>query len=63
MTPYELGAEIFPKYFRDPRQSFLVMSEVVGHLDLLIEDGTCAWEDDGVALRVRLVNDVHLQDQ
>jgi glyoxylase-like metal-dependent hydrolase (beta-lactamase superfamily II) len=63
MSPFELGAEIFPKHFRDPRQSFLVMSEVVGHLDLLIEDGTCAWENDGVVERVRLVKHVDLQDQ
>jgi glyoxylase-like metal-dependent hydrolase (beta-lactamase superfamily II) len=63
LSPYELGAEIFPKYFRDPRQSFLVMSEVVGHLDLLIEDGSCAWESDGAIDRVRLVKDVDLQDQ
>ena len=63
LTPFELGAEIFPKHCRDARQSFLVMSEVVGHLDLLIEDGSCAWESDGAVDRVRLVNDVHLQDQ
>jgi len=63
MSPYELGAEIFPKHFRDPRQSFLVMSEVVGHLDLLIDDGTCAWESDGVVDRVRLVSDVDLENE
>ena len=63
LSPYELGAEIFPKYCRDPRQSFLVMSEVVGHLDLLVADGTCAWESDGKVDRVRLVRDVDLQDQ
>jgi glyoxylase-like metal-dependent hydrolase (beta-lactamase superfamily II) len=63
LSPYELGAEIFPRHFRDPRQSFLVISEVVGHLDLLVEDGTCAWESDGAVDRVRLVRDVGLQDQ
>jgi glyoxylase-like metal-dependent hydrolase (beta-lactamase superfamily II) len=60
LTPFELGAEIFPKHCRDPRQSFLVMSEVVGHLDLLIEEGTCVWESDGRVDRVRLVKDVGL---
>jgi glyoxylase-like metal-dependent hydrolase (beta-lactamase superfamily II) len=63
LSPYELGAEIFPKYFRDPRQSFLVISEVVGHLDLLVEDGTCVWERDGVVDRVRLASGANLQDQ
>jgi hypothetical protein len=36
------------------------MSEVVGHLDLLIEDGTCVWESDGAVDRVRLARDVDL---
>jgi glyoxylase-like metal-dependent hydrolase (beta-lactamase superfamily II) len=63
LSPFELGAEIFPRHFRDPRQSFLVISEVVGHLDLLVEDGTCAWESDGKVDRVRLLRDVDLQDQ
>jgi glyoxylase-like metal-dependent hydrolase (beta-lactamase superfamily II) len=63
LSPYELGAEIFPKYFRDPRQSFLVISEVVGHLDLLVEDGTCVWERDGVVDRVRLASGANLKDQ
>ncbi len=63
LTPFELGAEIFPKYFRDPRQSFLVLSEVVGHLDLLVEDGTCAWESDGAVDRVRLASHASLEGQ
>ena len=53
----ELGID---QFCRDPRQSFLVMSEVVGHLDLLVADGTCVWERDGAVDRVRMVRDVDL---
>lgn len=41
-TPFELGAELFPR--RHASQLFLVLSEVIGHLDLLVEEGAAVWE-------------------
>jgi glyoxylase-like metal-dependent hydrolase (beta-lactamase superfamily II) len=48
-TPFELARRLFPKYFRT--EIYLVMSEVVGHLDLLVDDGSVVLEErDGVAV-------------
>ncbi len=50
-TPYEIGGEMFPKVL-DP-QLHLVLSEVVGHLDLLERDGHARVEvRDGVVVYV-----------
>ncbi|MDJ0866674.1 MAG: MBL fold metallo-hydrolase [Myxococcota bacterium] len=46
-TPFALARRLFPKYWES--QSFLVMSEVIGHLDLLELDGDVVLEErDGV---------------
>jgi len=44
-TPFELAAKLFPKHYQT--QVFLVMSEVIGHLDLLVEDGSVVLEEQG----------------
>ena len=49
MTPFELGRRLFPKHYR--RELYLVMSEVIGHLDLLLDEGAVATETrDGVEI-------------
>jgi len=46
-TPYELAGELYPG--RIAYEAFLAVSEVVAHLDLLVEDGDATVEDrDGV---------------
>jgi glyoxylase-like metal-dependent hydrolase (beta-lactamase superfamily II) len=51
-TPFELAQKLFAKYYRD--QIFLVMSEVIGHLDLLVEEGNVVVETDGGVERARI---------
>jgi glyoxylase-like metal-dependent hydrolase (beta-lactamase superfamily II) len=38
LTPFELAVRLFPHHYST--QIFLVMSEVIGHLDVLIEEGS-----------------------
>jgi glyoxylase-like metal-dependent hydrolase (beta-lactamase superfamily II) len=46
-TPFELARRLFPKHWQS--QIFLVMSEVIGHLDVLERDGRVVMERrDGV---------------
>jgi glyoxylase-like metal-dependent hydrolase (beta-lactamase superfamily II) len=46
-TAFELAAKLFPKHYQS--QVFLVMSEVIGHLDLLIDEGSVTLEErDGL---------------
>lgn len=46
-TPFDLAARLFPRHVRD--QIYLVMSEVIGHLDVLAEEGRVLVEErDGV---------------
>ena len=46
-TPYELAEELYPD--KIGYESFLAVSEVVAHLDLVVEDGDASIEDrDGV---------------
>ncbi len=53
MTPFQLGRRLFPKHYR--RETFLVMSEVVGHLDLLLDEGAVALESEAGVERVVLL--------
>ncbi|MEE9607121.1 MAG: MBL fold metallo-hydrolase [Myxococcota bacterium] len=47
LTPFELARRMFPKYYAS--QLFLVMSEVIGHLDMLVDEGAVEIEQkDGV---------------
>jgi len=43
-TAWELAAKLFPKVYES--QVFLVMSEVVGHLDVLVDEGSISIEED-----------------
>ena len=46
-TAWALAGELFPKACQS--QVYLVMSEVIGHLDLLVEEGSVRLEErDGV---------------
>lgn len=47
-TPFEVAAELFPRRYAS--QLFLVLSEAIGHLDVLVEEGAAEWEAgaDGV---------------
>jgi glyoxylase-like metal-dependent hydrolase (beta-lactamase superfamily II) len=46
-TAWQLAAKLFPRAYET--QLYLVMSEVIGHLDLLVEDGTVLLEErDGL---------------
>lgn len=52
LTPLEIGKKLFPKAWED--QLYAVISEVMGHLDMLEDGGHVCWvEQDGVA-RYRL---------
>jgi glyoxylase-like metal-dependent hydrolase (beta-lactamase superfamily II) len=42
-TPFELAVKLFPKHYQT--QVFLVMSEVIGHLDLLVDEGSVTLEE------------------
>ena len=53
-TPFELAVDMFPKYYET--QIYLVMSEVIGHLDLLEEEGSVVVEEDGRVERARLTS-------
>jgi DNA-binding transcriptional ArsR family regulator len=44
---------MFPKHYRG--ELYLVMSEVMGHLDVLEEEGLVALEDDGGLVRAHLI--------
>jgi len=44
-TAWELAARLFPRVYES--QVFLVMSEVIGHLDLLVEEGSVVLEQRG----------------
>ena len=52
-SPFEVARRLFPKHYR--RELFLVMSEVIGHLDVLEEEGLVMLDDDGSGVRARLV--------
>lgn len=51
-SPYELARRLFPKHYRS--ELYLVMSEVIGHLDLLEAEGVVVVDDDGSSVRARL---------
>lgn len=55
LTPFEIAARMFRKHHRS--EFFLVMSEVIGHLDLLLEEGLVAMEESGGVSRARRVGD------
>lgn len=42
-TPWELAARLFPRAYES--QVYLVMSEVIGHLDLLVDEGSVVLEE------------------
>jgi len=52
-TPFELATRLFPRHWSS--QIFLVMSEVIGHLDVLVEEGSVAMEEEAGVERARLV--------
>lgn len=52
LSPFEIGARMFKKHFRS--ELFLVMSEVIGHLDLLVEEGAVVLEEQDGVERARL---------
>ncbi len=54
-TPYEVGARIFKHFVRT--DLFLVMSEVMGHLDVLELDGHVAIEEEAGVMRARWIHD------
>ncbi len=54
LTPFELAVDIFRKYYET--QIYLVMSEVIGHLDLLEDEGSVVVELDGDVERARIVD-------
>ncbi len=54
-TPFELGRKLFPKYW--DKELFLVMSEVMGHLDVLIESGRAVLEERDGVCEARLVRE------
>jgi glyoxylase-like metal-dependent hydrolase (beta-lactamase superfamily II) len=43
LTPFELAVRLFPRHYRG--QIFLVMSEVIGHLDVLVARGVVELEE------------------
>jgi glyoxylase-like metal-dependent hydrolase (beta-lactamase superfamily II) len=48
-SAWELAARLFPKAYQS--QVYLVMSEVIGHLDLLLEEGSAVVEErDGIEI-------------
>lgn len=53
-TPFELAVRLFPKHYR--RELFLVMSEVIGHLDVLVEEGRARVEEEDGVERAYLVD-------
>lgn len=60
-TPYELAARMFPKYYET--ELFLVMSEVIGHLDLLQDEGAVVVEErEGIESMV-LVGDLPSEEE
>ncbi len=47
LTPFELARRLFPRHYA--REIYLVMSEVIGHLDLLVDEESVRLEErDGV---------------
>lgn len=52
-TPLDVGRHLFPKVWED--QLYAVMSEVMGHLDLLLDHGFVAAEERGGLLYYRLL--------
>jgi glyoxylase-like metal-dependent hydrolase (beta-lactamase superfamily II) len=51
-SPFEVARRMFPKHYRS--ELYLVMSEVMGHIDVLEEEGLVVLEDDGGLVRVHL---------
>jgi glyoxylase-like metal-dependent hydrolase (beta-lactamase superfamily II) len=51
-TPFELATRLFPRHWSS--QIFLVMSEVIGHLDVLAEQGSVRIEERNGVEQVRL---------
>ncbi len=54
LTPLEVGQRLFPKVWQD--QLYAVCSEVMGHLDMLIEEGFVNAEEDLGLLRYALLS-------
>lgn len=54
LTPFELAKDIFAKYYET--QIYPVMSEVIGHLDLLEEEGSVVIERGGATDRARIAD-------
>jgi glyoxylase-like metal-dependent hydrolase (beta-lactamase superfamily II) len=53
LTPLEVGQYLFPKAWED--QLYAVISEVMGHLDMLLDYAMVATEESGGLLRYRLL--------
>ena len=54
LTPLEVGQHLFPKAWRD--QLYAVCSEVMGHLDMLIDEGFVSAGEDAGRLRYTLLS-------
>ncbi len=52
LTPFELARRLFPRHYA--QELFLVMSEVIGHLDLLVDEGTVVLEQERGVERAHL---------
>ncbi|GMU46028.1 MAG: MBL fold metallo-hydrolase [Porticoccaceae bacterium] len=53
LSPLDVGKHLFPKAWED--QLYAVMSEVMGHLDMLLDHGYVATEERGELLYYRLL--------
>lgn len=53
-TPFELAARLFPRHFST--QLFLVLSEVVGHLDVPMDEGMVEFERRGEVDYARILD-------
>jgi len=52
-TPFDLATKMFPRHYAT--QLFLVLSEVIGHLDMLVDEGTVRLEQQEGVEYARLV--------
>jgi len=54
LTPFEVGQYLFPKAWES--EPYAVSSEVMGHLDTLVDQGYSSVRDDGDVFRYSLIS-------
>ncbi|RLA43386.1 MAG: hypothetical protein DRR06_12240 [Gammaproteobacteria bacterium] len=54
LTPFEVGQYLFPKAWES--EPYAVSSEVMGHLDMLVDQGYSSVRDDGDVFRYSLIS-------